>query len=59
MSNKNEITIDVNCKMNVDQDTAATCLKLVEIFMNNNAEYFIAEKQGDEDGTIKLVLQKR
>ena len=36
MGKANELTIDVKANLNIPRETAETCLKLVEIFCNDN-----------------------
>lgn len=64
-----EITIDVNAKLEVSKSTAEACLKLVEIYINNNSNievqvtknqdgtnsfYFVDLKSQTEQGTRKI-----
>ena len=53
MDSIGEVTINVDCKLNVTDDTAETCLKLVEIYLNNNDHLFI-DKGKRDDGSIVL-----
>ena len=43
----NEITIDVKANLQVDRSTAETCLKLVEMFVNDTGINVVATKTGD------------
>lgn len=52
---KNSVDIEVNCNLSVSRETAECCLKLVEMFVNNNARFGImATDKGD--GTQSLIL---
>ena len=45
-----EITIDVNAKLEVSKSTAEACLKLVEIYINNNSNIEVQVTK-NKDGT--------
>ena len=45
-----EITIDVNAKLDVSKSTAEACLKLVEIYINNNSNVKVNVAK-NKDGT--------
>lgn len=49
------ITVDVNCRLCVSKDTAETCLKLVEMFINSNSGFGIHDVEND-DGTVSFYL---
>lgn len=49
------ITVDVNCRLCVSRDTAETCLKLVEMFINSNSSFGIHDVEND-DGSITFSL---
>ena len=50
-----EITVDVGVKMNVDESTANACLKIVEMYLNQNENKRLAKWMYD-DGNICLEL---
>lgn len=50
-----EITVDVGVKMNVDESTANACLKIVEMYLNQNENKRLAKWMYD-DGDICLEL---
>lgn len=52
------ITIDVNAKLNVDQNTAEGCLKLVEIFLNDHSDLCVQVTR-NEDGTESYKFVRR
>lgn len=53
MSNKRtELVIPVSVKMEVDESTAAGCLKIVEMFVNATGRNVIVEKK--EDGRLEF-----
>lgn len=45
-----EMTVEVNAKVHVDRRTADACLKLLEIYMNDNSDLRITVTRL-EDGT--------
>lgn len=45
-----ELTIEVNAKLEVSKSTAEACLKLVEIYLNNNSNIKIQAIK-NQDGT--------
>ena len=45
-----ELTIEVKAGINTDRKTAETCLKLVELYVNNTGNEIVAHKE--EDGTV-------
>ena len=49
------ITVDVDCRLCVSRDTAETCLKLVEMFINSNGSFGIHDVEND-DGTVSFYL---
>ena len=57
MAKVNEITIDVKANLNVDRRTAETCLRLVEIFCNENGVNLIGHH--DENGEITFEFECR
>ena len=46
-------TLELDCKLNVSRDTAETCLKLIEIFLNENGNLDIVQDTR-VDGTVAL-----
>lgn len=52
-----EITIDVKANLNVDRRTAETCLKLVEIFCNQNGVDIVGHH--GENGEITMEFECR
>ena len=52
---KNGIDVEVKCRMSVDRGTAEGCLKLVEMFLNENRQFGIGTVEND-DGTRSLYL---
>ena len=44
MAKLTDITIDVKANLNVDRRTAETCLRLVEIFCNDNSMRIIGHR---------------
>ena len=52
---KNGIDVEVKCRMSVDRMTAECCLKLVEMFLNENRQFGI-EAGENADGTRSLCL---
>jgi len=55
MKSIESIAVTINCKMSVDRQTAEGCLKLVEMFLNDNANFSIMSVDND-DGTESLYL---
>lgn len=52
------ITVNVNAKLAVDRSTADGCLKLLEIYMNDNRDLRIAVTRLD-DGTEEYTIVGR
>lgn len=57
MAKVEDITVEVKANMNVDKTTAETCLKLVELYINQNGVDLIGNTK--IDGTIGLVFEER
>ena len=55
MGKLTDITIDVKANLNVDRRTAETCLKLVEIFCNENKIGVIGHCDEDHYTTFKFM----
>ena len=53
-----EITIEVNATMNVSEKTAATCLLLLETYMNAHPEMDLIG-HFDERGCVSYELKKK
>lgn len=53
---KNELTVTVDCKLNVDDSTVGACLKLVEIYMNQHSSVSLNQDKRP-DGTVALWLE--
>ena len=47
---KQVLTVEVECRLTVSRDTAETCLKMVEMFINANKGFGIHDAEND-DGT--------
>ena len=45
-----ELTIEVKAGINIDRKTAETCLKLVELYVNNTGNVIVAHRE--ENGTL-------
>lgn len=52
---KNELTVTVDCKLNVDDSTVGACLKLVEIYINQHQGVSL-NRSKRPDGTTALWL---
>ena len=52
---KQVLTVEVECRLTVSRDTAETCLKMVEMFINANKGFGIHDAEND-DGTLSLYL---
>ena len=48
----NEVTIEVKANLSISKETAETCLKLVEMYINQNSVCIIGNKM--DDGTTKF-----
>ena len=53
-----EITVEVNAKLDVSRSTAEGCLKLVEIYMNEHRDKCVFVTRND-DGTETYEIRKR
>ncbi len=49
------ITVDIDCRLTVSRETAETCLKLLETFINTHKGFGIRDTE-NEDGTVSFVL---
>ena len=57
MAKAAEITVDVKAKLSVDRKTAETCLRLLEIYVNENNVDIIGHRK--EDGTQEFEFDNR
>lgn len=55
---KNEICIDVEARLTVSKDTAEKCLRLLEMYVNDNKDVLIIGHR-DESGAEHFELSKR
>lgn len=58
MAKIDEITVEVSANLHVDRRTADACLKLLEIYMNDNSDLRI-EVTRLEDGTEHYYFIRR
>lgn len=56
MAKVEEVTVEVKANMTVDEMTAESCLKLVELYINQNDVDLIGNAK--VDGTIELYFQE-
>lgn len=56
MAKAAEITVDINCNLQVDGETALTCLHLVQIYLNNNSDVKMSQKKL-ENGEVELFYE--
>lgn len=56
MAKAAEITVDINCNLQVDGKTALTCLHLVQIYLNNNSDVKLSQKKL-ENGEVELFYE--
>ena len=54
MAKLTDITVDVKANLNVDRRTAETCLRLVEIFCNENGISVIGHRDEDHYTTFEF-----
>lgn len=52
-----ELTVTVNCELDISKETAETCLQLVEYFINTHKGFYVQDKELP-DGTVMLFLQE-
>ena len=50
-----DLTIEVKAKLTVDRSTAEACLKMVELYVNNNGVNVIVERF--ENGELKFYYE--
>ncbi len=51
-----EVTVPVKIDIKIDKGTAETCLKIVELFVNNNPETILASEREDGSTEYRLVV---
>lgn len=54
--NIGEVTVPVKIDIKIDKETAETCLKIVELFVNNNPEVIFASRKADGSVEYSLVV---
>lgn len=54
MAKATEITVQVNARLDVDEKTATTCMRLLEIFINKAGLLVLPFK--NSDGEIELIF---
>lgn len=52
-----ELTVNVNCDLTVSKETAETCLKLVELFVNSHEGLDVYGERND-DGSVSLYFKE-
>lgn len=52
-----ELTVNVNCDLTVSKETAETCLKLVELYVNSHENLNVFGKRND-DGSVSLYFKE-
>lgn len=57
MAKTGEITVEVKAELKVDRKTAETCLKLVELYVNQNKTDIIGTRH--EDGTLSFEYKEK
>ena len=55
---KTDLTIDVHAKLSVDRKTADTCLRLVELFCNENGLNLIGHHSNTGELTLKFERRR-
>ena len=50
-----DLTFEVKAKLTVDRSTAEACLKMVELYVNNNGTNVMADKL--ENGELKFYYE--
>ena len=53
-----EVTVEVKAKLDVDKNTAEACLKMVEVYVNNNKD-IVLNCARKNDGTEHFYFGKR
>ena len=54
--NADKITIEVKAKLSVDENTANTCLRLVELFVNETGRNILVDKK--ENGELSFRFEE-
>lgn len=52
-----ELTVNVNCDLTVTKETAETCLKLVELFVNSHNGLDVCGNRND-DGSVSFYFKE-
>lgn len=52
-----ELTVNVNCDLTVTKETAETCLKLVELFVNSHENLNVCGNR-KVDGSVSLYFKE-
>lgn len=52
-----ELTVNVNCGLTVTKETAETCLKLVELFVNSHKGLDVYGNRND-DGSVSFYFKE-
>ena len=52
-----ELTVNVSCDLTVTKETAETCLKLVELYVNSHKNLNVFRKRND-DGSVSLYFKE-
>jgi len=52
-----ELTVNVSCDLTVSKQTAESCLKLVELFVNSHENLDVCGNRND-DGTVTLYFKE-
>ena len=50
-----DLTLEVKAKLTVDRETAEACLKMVELYVNNNGANVMADRL--ENGELKFYYE--
>lgn len=53
----NEITIDVNANLTVDRLTAETCLKLLELYINQTDAMIVVDRLNDGSKRYRFEMK--
>lgn len=57
MNKPTELTVTINANLGVDRKTAETCLKIVELYINQNGLDVIGRTE--PDGTVSFSFGER
>lgn len=52
-----DLTINVNCDLTVTKETAETCLKLVELYVNSHENLNVCGKRNDDE-SVSLYFKE-